>query len=125
MKLAIATEGNMVSNHFGRCENFTLCEIEGNRLIEKSLINTQGNQHASLPNFLTGLKVNVVISGGAGSGAMQSLNQKGIKIITGVQGPIDSVIDAYLKGQLESSEVICNEHQHQHQHGHSCNCSCH
>lgn len=123
MKLAIATEENRVSSHFGRCENFTLCEIEGDKLLEKKLINTQGNQHASLPNFLNGLGVNVVISGGAGSGAMQSLNQKGIKIIAGVQGTIDDVIERYLKGQLESREVICNEHKHQH--GHSCNCSCH
>lgn len=125
MKLAIATEGNMVSNHFGKCENFTICEIEGDKLVEKKLTNTQGNQHASLPNFLDGLGVNVVISGGAGSGAMQNLNQKGIKIITGVQGAIEDVIDKYLNGQLESSEVICNEHQDQNHHGDSCSCSCH
>lgn len=127
MKLAIATENGKVSSHFGRCENFTLCEIDNGKVINKRLISTEGNQHAGLPQYLQGLGVNEVISGGAGSGAMQNLSQRGIKIITGVQGTIDDVIDKYMRGQLESKEVVCNEHQHQHQHQHgdSCSCSCH
>lgn len=131
MKLAIATEGNRVSGHFGRCENFMLCEIEEGKVIEKKLINTQGNQHAALPVYLNELGVNEVISGGAGNGAIESLARKDIKIITGVQGNIEDVIQAYLKGELKSSGAVCSEHNHErghhHEHGHnghehSCNC---
>lgn len=127
MKLAIATENGMVSSHFGRCENFTLCEIVDGKVVEKRIISTEGNQHAGLPQYLGRLGVNEVISGGAGSGALENLNGMGIKIMTGVQGAVDDVIEKYVNGQLECREVVCHEHQHQHQHGQgdSCGCGCH
>jgi len=52
MKIAIATEGTNVSGHFGKCENFTIAEIENSNLISKVVVNTMGNQHGLLPTFL-------------------------------------------------------------------------
>ena len=34
MRAAIATDGNDVSAHFGRCPAYTLVDIEGGRIVE-------------------------------------------------------------------------------------------
>lgn len=128
MKIAIATEGTNVSGHFGRCENFTIFEIENSIPKSKTVVNTAGNQHGSLPGFLASHGVNTVIAGGMGEGARQNLQSFGIAIITGVTGSIDEAADAYMNGNLVSSDAVCMEHNHSHAHGHGnggCNCGHH
>lgn len=125
MKIAIATEGNNVSGHFGKCENFTIAEIEGSAVKSKTILNTSGNQHGLLPPFLAAHKVNVVIAGGMGEGARQNLMSSGIEIITGVSGEVDEAINAYLNGSLVSADASCPGHEHLHSHDCSCNCGNH
>ncbi|MDF2524709.1 MAG: ATPase involved in chromosome partitioning, partial [Clostridiales bacterium] len=104
MKIAIATEGTNVSEHFGKCENFTIAEIENSNVKSKGIISTLGNQHGLLPAFLASHDVNVVIAGGMGEGARQNLISNCIEIISGVTGNIDEAITAYLEGNLKSSD---------------------
>lgn len=127
IKLAIATEGNQVSSHFGKCENFTLVEIQNSAVKGRTVINTAGNQHGLLPDFLAAHGVNTVISGGMGDGARQKLIAKNIQIYSGVSGEIDTIIDSYIHGKLESNDTGCSEHGHEHSHHHgheSGGCSC-
>lgn len=128
VKIAIATEGTNVSGHFGKCENFTIAEIENSVMKSKAVVNTLGNQHGLLPAFLASHNVNVVIAGGMGEGARQNLITNDIEIITGVSGNIDAVIDAYLNGNLKSSDAGCSGHEHLHGHNDEeggCNCGHH
>lgn len=128
MKIAIATEGTDVSSHFGKCENFTIVEIENAEVKGKSIINTAGNQHGLLPGFLASQDVKLVIAGGMGEGARQNLIANDIEIISGVSGNIDEVISAYLNGSLISNDAGCSGHDHSHEESHGeigCNCSHH
>ncbi|KNY26094.1 iron-sulfur cluster carrier protein MrpORP [Pseudobacteroides cellulosolvens] len=128
MKIAVATEGSNVSGHFGKCENFTIAEIENSEVKNKVVVNTQGNQHGLLPAFLASHNVSVVIAGGMGEGAKQNLVSKGIEIITGASGNIDEVINSFLNGRLKSSNTGCAGHGHSHGHGNGdsgCNCGHH
>lgn len=128
MKIAVATEGSNVSGHFGKCENFTIAEIENSEVKNKVVVNTQGNQHGLLPAFLASHNVNVVIAGGMGEGARQGLTSKGIEIITGASGNIDEVINSFLNGRLQSSNTGCAGHSHSHGHSNGdsgCNCGHH
>lgn len=140
MKIAIATEGNQVFNHFGRCETFTICEVEGHTLKETQLVDTQGHTHGALPDFLADLGVQAVIVGGMGGGAMQKLAQKSIAVYTGVRGTVEDAIQRYLREELQPLDVTealkesqhhhghHHDHDHDHHHGHhhhgghSCNC---
>lgn len=132
MKIAIATEGNRVSQHFGRCEHFTIFEVEEQAIKDKQLLHTQGNQHGALPDFLANLGVAAIISGGMGGGAMQKLSQKSIAVYTGVRGSIDDVIQQFVNNELQpvdpaaeshDSHHGCHGHDHDgHHHGHACNC---
>ncbi|HEY5587192.1 MAG TPA: iron-sulfur cluster carrier protein MrpORP [Ruminiclostridium sp.] len=121
MKIAIASEGTNVSSHFGKCENFTIVEIENSQVKSKAIINTEGNQHGLLPTFLASRGVNIVVAGGMGEGARQNLVSNNIEIISGVSGDIDEAISAYMEGSLKSSDVGCSGHEHSHGDG-GCNC---
>lgn len=126
MKIAIATEGTTVSEHFGRCENFTFVEIENSEVINKKVINTEGNQHGQLPIFLLTHGAKTVISGGMGDGAKQNLRSNGIEVITGAQGSVEETIQAYLDGNLKTTDAGCSSHGHDHDHDHGaggCQCS--
>ncbi len=126
MKIAIATEGADVSSHFGKCENFTVLEVEDSIVKSKSIINTAGNQHGLLPGFLASKNVGLVIVGGMGEGARQNMISNGIEIISGVSGNINEVIDTYLKGNLESNDTGCSGHEHDRDHAEGgCNCGQH
>lgn len=125
MKIAVATDGTDISGHFGKCENFTIAEIENSTILSKDIVNTLGNQHGLLPTFLSSYDVNVVITGGMGEGARQNLNTNNIQIISGASGSVDEAIKAYLNGNLKSNDVGCSGHAHTHSgsHGESgCNC---
>lgn len=71
MIVAVATDGENVSEHFGKCENFTLFDIEASSVKNKKAISTVGNQHGDLPPFLKSQGVKVAILGGLGAGAKQ------------------------------------------------------
>jgi len=112
MKIAVASEGSMVTGHFGHCENFNIFEAENGKIISAKSIPNPGHRPGFLPNYLNDLGVNVIISGGMGGGAVEIFNEKGIEVITGASGEALFVTLLYLQGELESTGSVCHEHQH-------------
>ena len=108
MRIAISTDGNIVSAHFGRCPSFTIADIEGNKLIKKEVIANPGHHPGFLPEFLHGKGVNSIIAGGMGQRATSLFAQAGIEAIVGISGSIDEVIDKVIKGTLVGGESLCN-----------------
>ena len=113
MKIAVASENNMVAGHFGHCETFTIFETEGVKILKKEAIPNPGHKPGFLPNFLNDLGVKVIIAGGMGGGAIDIFNEKQIEVIVGAQGNIDDVIKQYSSGELKSTGSICTEHEHE------------
>ena len=97
----------MVSAHFGRCPEFTIVEIEGNKLKNKETIPNPGHHPGFLPDFLGKLGVSTIIAGGMGPRAQGLFAEKGIDTIVGVTGRIDEVIKKVLSGTLEGGESLC------------------
>lgn len=112
MKIAIASEGNQVAEHFGHCEGFTIIEVEDKETRGKEFIANPGHKPGFLPNYLNDLGVKVIIAGGMGGGAIEIFNEKGIKVITGVTGDLETAIEKYLHDELQSSGSVCHQHQH-------------
>ena len=106
-KIAISTDSGFVSEHFGRCPEFTIVEIEDNKVIKKETIENPGHRTGFLPKFFSEQGVDCVIAGGAGFRAQQFFNEFRIELITGVQGKIDDVIEQILKGTLKGGESLC------------------
>jgi len=112
MKIAVASEKEMVTEHFGHCENFNIYETDGNIIVESESVKNPGHRPGFLPNFLNDIGINVIISGGMGGGAIEIFNDKGIEVITGARGEAKIAAEEYLKGNLKSTGSICHEHQH-------------
>lgn len=112
MKIAVASEGKMVTEHFGHCEGFAIFEVENNRIEGKEFIPNPGHRPGFLPVFLHEKGVNVIISGGMGGGAIEIFNEKGIEVITGASGDAEKTVNEYLKGNLKSTGSVCHEHRH-------------
>ena len=112
MKIAVASEGNLVAQHFGHCEGFNIFSVQEGKAMDSQFVQNPGHKPGFLPNYLNELGVNVVISGGMGAGAIEIFNEKGIEVITGADGTADETVKKYLEGSLKSSGSVCREHQH-------------
>ena len=112
MKIAVASENEMVTEHFGHCLNFNVFEVEKDQINKSESILNPGHKPGFLPNFLNDIGVNVIISGGMGGGAVEIFNEKNIEVIVGAKGKAKAAVEAYLQGSLKSTGSICHEHQH-------------
>ena len=112
IKIAVASENEMVTEHFGHCVNFNVFEVENDQIIKSESLANPGHRPGVLPNFLNEMGVNVVISGGMGAGAIDIFNEKGIEVIVGASGNAKAAAEAYLSGTLKSTGSVCHEHKH-------------
>ena len=108
MKVAISTDGDQVSAHFGRCPAFTIAEIENNQVINKATIDNPGHHPGFLPKFLHDKGVTAIVAGGMGMRAQELFAQAGIKTIMGIGGELNGVIKKIADGTLEGGESLCN-----------------
>lgn len=113
MKIGVAKEGNQVSQHFGHCEGFQVFDIEDGKVVGQQFVESPGHRPGYLPPFLADKGVNIVIAGGMGATAQELFEERGISVIVGAQGPLEAVINEYLKGNLASTGSVCSEHAHE------------
>ena len=109
MKIAISTDNGNVSEHFGRCPQFTIADIEDGKVTKKEVIENPGHDSVgSLPKFFHDMGVNVMIAGGAGFRAQEFFRQFDIELIVGVSGSVDEAIKKYAQGKLEGGTGMCS-----------------
>lgn len=120
LKLAIVTDdGTNVSKHFGRAPYYLVVELEGNAIKEKKLVPKLGHgqfygiheggsgghhmgsesKHRAIMTPISDCKV--VICGGMGIGAYQSMMLNGIQPIITSLDSAEEAIEAYLKGRID------------------------
>jgi predicted Fe-Mo cluster-binding NifX family protein len=107
MKIAISTDGQYVSQHFGRCPEFTILEIKDGKLINKKTISNPGHHPGYLPQYLREYGVSSIVAGGMGMRARELFEQAKIDAVLGVEGKINQVISKIIDGSLEGGESIC------------------
>ncbi|MBN1398878.1 MAG: NifB/NifX family molybdenum-iron cluster-binding protein [Bacteroidetes bacterium] len=108
MRIAISTEGDFVSAHFGRCPFFTIVNIENGIIAKKDVVENPGHELGLIPKFLHQKGVECIVCGGMGMRAVGFFNEYGIQTIVGISGRIDEVIEKIKKNALESAESLCN-----------------
>ena len=107
MRVAISTEGDFVSDHFGRCPIFTIVDIEDGKAVKKESIDNPGHQPGLIPQFLHQRGISWIVAGGMGARAQGLFAEFGIKTIMGVNGKVTEVIDKLVKGTLIGGESLC------------------
>lgn len=108
MKIAIATESNRVSSHFGRCPEYTIVNIENGKILNCIKIPNPGHEPGFLPEYLSTLGVGCIIAGGMGYRAQNLFSNYSIKTYVGIEGTIDEIVRKFMEGKLESSESFCD-----------------
>jgi len=106
--IAISTDQDYVSAHFGRCPSFTLVNIQNGKVLSQEVLPNPGHMPGAIPKFLKEKNAECIIAGGMGARAEGFFQQFGIRAIVGVQGKIDEVIVNLLDGTLEPGESLCN-----------------
>jgi len=108
MKVAVSTDSGMVAEHFGRCPQFTIAEINGGKVEKAETIENPGHATGFLPNFFSEKGIDVLVAGGAGSRAQQICSELGIKLVLGISGKVGEVLEMLAKGELEEGESSCS-----------------
>ncbi len=108
MRVAISTDGDSVSAHFGRCPSFTILDIDNNKVTNRQVLDNPGHHPGAIPKFLHDNGVKCIIAGGMGMNAVNFFNQFGIEIVVGISGAIDDIIKKLEAGSLEGGESLCN-----------------
>ncbi|MBN2190292.1 MAG: NifB/NifX family molybdenum-iron cluster-binding protein [Candidatus Aureabacteria bacterium] len=107
MKVAISTDGDFVSAHFGRCPEFTIVDIKDGQVAEREKVKNPGHEPGYIPSFLHQKGVNYIVCGGMGMRAAGFFNELAIQTIVGISGKVDDVIKALEKGTLKGGESLC------------------
>jgi len=109
MKILVATvEGGLddsVSYAFGRCQTFTIVEIEGKKIINTEVVENEakaahGGAGITASQFVIDIGAEVVIAGNFGPKAFDVLSKAGIEIIQ-ASGNVKEAVEAYLAGDLK------------------------
>lgn len=110
MKLAITSTGDTLSSdmdpRFGRAAYFIIVDPD---TLEYEVV--ENSQNLNLPQgagiqagkTIVNQQANVLITGNCGPKAFQVLSQAGIEIKIGASGSVESAIQAYKRGELESA----------------------
>jgi predicted Fe-Mo cluster-binding NifX family protein len=112
MKVAVAVKNNLITDHFGHCDYFLVHDIDNAQVQGTQIIKNPPHEKGFLPNFLHQQGVDVIITGNLGETALAMLMEYKIKVYRGVTGNVSEIIDKYLHGTLESSDIVCREHLH-------------
>ncbi|WP_196593438.1 NifB/NifX family molybdenum-iron cluster-binding protein [Pectinatus sottacetonis] len=112
MKIAVASENEMVAGHFGHCSNFNIFDVEDKKIVNSESVANPGHKPGFLPVFLGDKGVEVIISGGMGQGAIDIFNKKNIEVVTGAAGKAEKAVMDYINGALISNGSVCNKHEH-------------
>ena len=126
MRVAVTYDNGNVFEHFGRTEQFKVYDIEDGKIVNSQILDTNGEGCGALAGILNIADVDALICGGIGGGAVNAIEEAGIKLYAGTSGSTDSAVDALIAGRLEAiSEANCNHHDHHE--GHECahNGKCH
>ena len=107
MKIAIATDGEHVAAHFGRCPAFTLIDIDGNKITAHEVIDNPGHQPGFIPRFLHDRGVRCIITGGMGARAGELFRELDMEAIARIDGKVDDVIEKFINGAIVGGESLC------------------
>jgi len=116
MKIAVPTRGNVVDDHFGHCEVYTIFTVGENKTIEKSELLPSPQGCGCKSNIASELKqqgVSIMLAGNMGAGALNVLSNQGIAVYRGCSGDVRQLVETFVNGKVEDSGIGCDHHDHQ------------
>ena len=113
MKIAIPTRDNLVDDHFGHCDHYTVFTVgdDKNVIGSERLDSPQGcGCKSNIASVMQDMGITVMLAGNMGMGAFNKLADHGISTVRGCHGNVNDVLAAYLNGSLSDSAEVCDHH---------------
>lgn len=121
MKIALPSRQNMIDDHFGHCEYFTVFTVDTDKheiLQQETIASPEGcGCKSNIAYVLAEKGVSLMLAGNMGEGAVNVLSRSGIEVLRGCSGDVRSVATAWLNGSLTDSGDSCHQHEHGCHHG--------
>lgn len=118
MKLAIPTRHQMVDDHFGHCEYYTIFTIDDHQQIicTETEASPEGcGCKSNIASVLEEKGVTLMLAGNMGEGAKKTLESHHIQVIRGCSGSIETVVSKWLQGKITDSGETCRHHDEHHE----------
>ncbi len=123
MKIAVTCENGQVFQHFGHTPGFAVFEVKDGKILSEKMLSSGSSGHGALATLLALEQVELLICGGIGGGAINALNDAGIKVVGGASGGVREAAQGYIDGTLQvRADFHCNHHHHEG--GDSCTGNC-
>jgi len=118
-KIAFPTNDRLtVEEHFGHCSEFVIFNVKNGEIVNSEFVTPPPHAPGVIPNFLGGLGIHTIITGGMGQMAINIFKNNNVEVILGATGDIKANLQVYLGGELESTGSACSHH-HGEDHGHN------
>ena len=132
MKIAVTSQNRReITEHAGRCRNFWVFDVEDGRVAGRNLLELpkEASFHDSSSHAVHPLDgVDVLISGGMGSGLQARLARKGIEAVVTPEKDPDRAVSLWLTHSLACAEPHAHAQGADHgldlDHDHEGGCSC-
>lgn len=111
-KIAVTYEDGQVFQHFGRTQQVKIYEIDDGRIVSTQIVDTSEHGHGAMAGYVKGFGATVIICGGLGDGARNSVKEAGLILVNGVSGDADAAVQAYIDGTLVRSGGDCGNRCH-------------
>jgi predicted Fe-Mo cluster-binding NifX family protein len=116
MKIALPSRQNLIDDHFGHCEYFTVFTIDNNKkeiVSQETIASPEGcGCKSNIAQTLSEMGVTFLLAGNMGEGAVNVLNNSGIEVLRGCSGDVKEVALNWINGFLVDSGDSCHEHEH-------------
>ena len=107
MKVCVPSTDRKVARNFGKAVEFLIMTVEEGKVLSAEVVPNPGREKVKVPMFVAGLGVTHVIAGGIGNPAKGALEGEHVEVISGAEGPVETVLGRYFNGMLESKKMSC------------------
>ena len=101
-----------IFQHFGKCPNFLICEIEDSKVVSAKIIDTDlGHGCGMRIPPLMNENVEAVICGNLGAGARNHIAEANMELYPGAIGDAKGAVEAFINGDLDyDKNTSCIHH---------------
>jgi len=107
MKIGIAIDNGVISEHFGHCEEFFVFRPEGDRAVLEAKVQNPGHEPGKIPLLMKEHGITHVVAGGMGPRAQQMLLEYQITPVLGISGSPADAANSLVGGYLQGTQGLC------------------
>lgn len=107
MRIAVPRYLSRIAPRFGFTEDVLIVEVQGQEVTSEEVIPLDGYAPHEIPNLLSKIGVQVVLTGGISDFFQEIFRALGIEVVWGLIGPPEEGIKRYISRELDAAPDRC------------------